>query len=199
MNDFYVSKYKKPSATATIIPYCKEMVVLIKRSEKAETYPSELAFPGGFLDVGIETIEECAVRELMEETGIAVSPESLKLLTISSHPSTDPRDHVVNVVYMVKIDQDDCINATAGDDASEIVLKKVDEMFDLNMAFNHNNLFTEFYEKMKTHREFVWNMTNLESFLISINSQNPPRYFFSSEMIDLVKNSILNLRKFIGG
>lgn len=54
--------------------------------------PLGYAFPGGMVDVG-ETIEETAVREVKEETGI--DAEVIGLLNITSDPKYDPRWHVV--------------------------------------------------------------------------------------------------------
>jgi len=54
--------------------------------------PLGYAFPGGMVDLG-ETIEETAVREIKEETGI--DAEVLGLLNVTSHPEHDPRWHVV--------------------------------------------------------------------------------------------------------
>jgi 8-oxo-dGTP diphosphatase len=63
-------------------------LLIIKRKYPPHGY----AFPGGMMDLG-ETIEETAVREIKEETGI--DAEALGLLNVTSHPEHDPRWHVV--------------------------------------------------------------------------------------------------------
>lgn len=44
-------------------------VVLTRRSKKLRFHQGEVSFPGGRCDVG-ETVEECALREALEETGL---------------------------------------------------------------------------------------------------------------------------------
>lgn len=66
--------------------------------------PHGHAFPGGMMDLG-ETIEETAIREIKEETGI--DAEVLGLLNVTSDPEYDPRWHVVvpHVVMRAKSEQ----------------------------------------------------------------------------------------------
>jgi 8-oxo-dGTP diphosphatase len=68
-------------------------IVLVERRHP----PLGWALPGGFVDVG-ETVENAAVREAAEETGLAVTLEAL--LGVYSDPSRDPRGHTVSVVFV---------------------------------------------------------------------------------------------------
>ncbi len=68
-------------------------VVLIRRAHP----PPGWALPGGFVEVG-ERLEEAAVREVREETGLEVSLRAL--LGCYSDPARDPRGHTVSVVYV---------------------------------------------------------------------------------------------------
>ncbi|MGB5589669.1 MAG: NUDIX hydrolase [Gammaproteobacteria bacterium] len=83
-------------------------VVLVKRANP----PLGWALPGGFVDVG-ETVESAARREVLEETGLAVS--GLNLLGVYSDPARDPRGHTASIVFIA---QSDGI-PLAGDDAAE--------------------------------------------------------------------------------
>ncbi|HNT35681.1 MAG TPA: NUDIX domain-containing protein [bacterium] len=70
----------------------KENAVLMIRHQKAEkTY---WLLPGGGLEFG-ETITGCAVRELMEETGLCVRPGNLLFVCESLPP--DGHRHVLNL------------------------------------------------------------------------------------------------------
>jgi 8-oxo-dGTP diphosphatase len=64
-----MKKYGGKTSTA-IIPYPQGKILLIKR----DTVPFKgyWALPGGRLDPG-ETIEQCCIREVKEETGLDVS------------------------------------------------------------------------------------------------------------------------------
>lgn len=65
-----------------------------------------------------ESIERCAVRELMEETGLAVDEKRLRLIGVYSAPGRDPRGRTVTAAYCIDVEDDP--QATAGDDAAEV-------------------------------------------------------------------------------
>ena len=68
----YTYKYPRPAVTADCIVITTEAeakVLLIQRGD--EPYKGCWAFPGGFMNMD-ETTEECAIRELEEETDLKV-------------------------------------------------------------------------------------------------------------------------------
>ena len=68
----YTYKYPRPAVTADCIVMTNEevpLVLLIERGD--EPFKGHWAFPGGFLNMD-ETTEQCAIRELEEETGLRV-------------------------------------------------------------------------------------------------------------------------------
>jgi mutator protein MutT len=50
--------------------------ILTRRASKLRDHPGQWAFPGGRVDAG-ETIERAAMRELREEVGLELAPESI--------------------------------------------------------------------------------------------------------------------------
>ena len=69
----YTYKYPRPAVTADCIVITREAepkVLLIQRGD--EPFKGAWAFPGGFMDMD-ETTEQCAIRELEEETGLRIS------------------------------------------------------------------------------------------------------------------------------
>jgi 8-oxo-dGTP diphosphatase len=68
-------------------------IVLIERKNP----PPGWAIPGGFVDVG-EAVEDAAIREAAEETGLEVWLKDM--LGVYSDPGRDPRGHTVSVVYV---------------------------------------------------------------------------------------------------
>jgi ADP-ribose pyrophosphatase YjhB (NUDIX family) len=74
----------------------KGKILLIKRGN--EPFKDMWALPGGRLENN-ETTEECAIREMKEETGLQV--KIIKLIGVYSDPKRDPRG-IVSVAYLVK-------------------------------------------------------------------------------------------------
>lgn len=138
----YTYQYPRPSVTVDIIVICKfedkMKILLIQRGN--EPFKNKWAFPGGFIEMD-ETLEESAVRELHEETGLrGVKLEQFKTY---GDPGRDPRGRTVSVVYYGFTDIKNSIVAGA-DDAKNAGWFSPDEIPD--MAFDHNNILTELLE-----------------------------------------------------
>ena len=73
---FEKSNSKKTSATAWVILYTKDKVILGKRAPSVNN-PNQWNFFGGHVDEG-ESIIAAAIRELEEETGYKINKSSLK-------------------------------------------------------------------------------------------------------------------------
>lgn len=86
-------------------------IVLIQRKNP----PLGWALPGGFVDYG-ETVEAAAVREMAEETGLAV--ELAGVLGVYSDPARDPRQHNLSVVFVGRAPG----QPVAGDDAAGLTI-----------------------------------------------------------------------------
>ena len=69
-NGMYSYRYPRPAVTADTLVFSadRKEILLIRR--KNDPYKGCWAFPGGFLNMD-ETLEQCARRELMEETTVA--------------------------------------------------------------------------------------------------------------------------------
>lgn len=92
-------------------PEPKLKVLLIKRGE--HPYKHCWALPGGFLRKN-ETVEECALREISEETNVA--PKALLPIGVFSEPDRDIRTRVVSNAFVSVVDADE-YNTFGGDDA----------------------------------------------------------------------------------
>ncbi len=101
-------------------------IVLIERKNP----PYGWAIPGGFVDRGVETIERAAVREALEETGLAVRLKAL--LGIYSNPSRDDRLHSASAIYGAEAQG----IPEARDDALTVRVVDVESIPD-SLAFDH--------------------------------------------------------------
>ena len=89
--------YRNPLPTVDIIIEVKSGIVLIERKNP----PHGWAIPGGFVDYG-ESVEACAVREALEETGLNIRLKDL--LYVYSRPERDPRHHTLTTVFIATAD-----------------------------------------------------------------------------------------------
>ena len=118
-----------PKLTVDVVIPSERGVVLIRRG--SDPSEGEWALPGGFVEVG-ETVEEAAVREVAEETGLAV--ELARLVGVYSDPERDPRGHNVSVAFLARVLSGELAAAT---DAAEV---SVLDPGSVDLAFDHRRI-----------------------------------------------------------
>ncbi len=94
------------------------------------------ALPGGFCDYG-ESLEEAAVREAKEETGLDV--ELVEQFYTYSDPHRDPRHHSVTTVFIARSTG----QPRAGDDAGEVRVFGALNMPEI-LAFDHKRILDDY-------------------------------------------------------
>lgn len=88
--------------TADCVVISKEdtpQVLLIQRG--FEPFKGCWAIPGGFMNMD-ETTEQCAIRELEEETGLKIS--DVRQIGAFSKVDRDPRGRTITVAYLTIVD-----------------------------------------------------------------------------------------------
>jgi 8-oxo-dGTP diphosphatase len=146
----YTYKYPRPAVTADCIVITKEpdpKVLLIERGD--EPFKGCWAFPGGFMNMD-ETTEQCAIRELEEETGLRVS--DVHQIGAYSKVNRDPRGRTITVAYLAIIDES--VAVTGQDDAAKA------EWFSLaalpQLAFDHADIMLD---AIKLYNQLMETMT----------------------------------------
>jgi ADP-ribose pyrophosphatase YjhB (NUDIX family) len=110
-------------------------VVLIERKNT----PNGWALPGGFVDVG-ETVEEAALREAKEETGLDV--ELVRQFHVYSDPKRDPRGHTASVVWVAHARG----KPRAGSDAGNVGLYHQMNLPE-TISFDHRQILTDYFQE----------------------------------------------------
>lgn len=130
----YEYEYPRPALTADVVLFSDDMkeVLLIQRSN--EPYRGCWAFPGGFLEMD-ETLEQCARRELREETGIEIG--TLHEIGTFSTVNRDPRGRVITAAYCATVGKD-TVKPMANDDAANAKWFSVENPPEL--AFDHEEI-----------------------------------------------------------
>ena len=127
------TEHTNPYPTVDIIIETDVGIVLIKRKNP----PYGWALPGGFVDYG-ESLEEAAIREAKEETGLDI--ELIRQFHTYSEPDRDPRFHTITTVYIAKAKG----RPQAGDDAKEVGVFTRDNLPD-EIAFDHRRILDDYF------------------------------------------------------
>ena len=139
----YTYDYPRPAVTADSVVFCNGSdglsVLLIERAN--DPFKGCWAFPGGFMDME-ENAENCAKRELKEETGMEV--RSLEYLGTFSEVNRDPRGRTITIAYYAVVEKSDVIGA---DDASQARWFPIDSIPPL--AFDHDKILRMALEEIK--------------------------------------------------
>ncbi|MBQ3080747.1 MAG: NUDIX domain-containing protein [Clostridia bacterium] len=124
-------------------------LLLIRRGE--HPFMNRWALPGGFVRAN-ETIEQCAHREVTEETG--VSPYFMLPVGIFSTPGRDPRGRIISYAYASVLSEEN-VRPLGGDDAIDAKWFEVDfqteESGNIRLTLtNENILLTALLSKKRT-------------------------------------------------
>lgn len=128
------------------VPKKQLQVMLIKRAYYPEK--GKWALPGGFVTIG-ETAYEAAKRELEEETG--VSGIYLKHLGVYDSYGRDPRGNkwVISNAHYAIVNSKYLLNRKAGTDASDVKLFNIEDVKNMDLAFDHKKIIMDAFELVK--------------------------------------------------
>ena len=143
----YCYKYPHPALTADccVFSFLNNELSLLLVRRGIEPFKGQWAVPGGFMRMN-ETAEQCAKRELSEETGFVV--DKLRQVGAFSEVDRDPRERVVTVAFYALVKPG---AVRGGDDADEARWFPVTDLPPL--AFDHDNIV---HEALMTMRRDIY-------------------------------------------
>ncbi len=137
VEETFTYKYPRPAVTADCIVITKEQehrVLLIERGN--DPFRGCWAFPGGFMNMD-ETTEQCAIRELEEETGLVV--KDIHQIGTYSEVDRDPRGRTITVAYLALVDAP--CEVKGQDDAAKAQWFPLDAL--PSLAFDHAEIMKD--------------------------------------------------------
>ncbi|MDR0517180.1 MAG: bifunctional nicotinamide-nucleotide adenylyltransferase/Nudix hydroxylase [Fibromonadaceae bacterium] len=156
-----VEEYKKEWSSTPYPPIfvagdalviCKEHILLIKRG----AFPGKglFAMAGGFLDHS-EPVRHCAIRELIEETGIELSykelDKSIKDYQVFDDPNREPRGRMLSHTFFFDLQNQELPKLRAADDASEAMWFPIKDLEKIRSQFagDHYKIIKKMYLEYK--------------------------------------------------
>lgn len=185
----YTYEYPHPSVTADCVIFGFDgvgiKVLLIERG--LEPFKGKWALPGGFMMID-ETAEDCAKRELEEETGL--KNISVEQFYTFSDVNRDPRDRVITVAHYALVKLAD---VKGGDDAASAHWFSMNEI--PSLAFDHDRILRMAINRLKERICFepigfellptVFTMTELQNLYEAILEVKFDRRNFYNKMLKL--------------
>lgn len=151
----FITAYRKSWETAPFPPVfvttdCVVVqsghVLLVKRGQN----PGKglYALPGGFIDQ-TESLEDCAIRELIEETQIKLQPEVLrrcikavKVFDRAGGVSMEDRGRIITHAHVIQLDDSKPLpKVVGGDDAEDAVWMPIGEINSRMWFSDHGHIF----------------------------------------------------------
>lgn len=133
----YIYDWPRPMVTVDAAVFAlfgkKAKLLLINRGN--EPFKGKWALPGGFIDID-EELEDAAVRELKEETGLSNVP--LEQMHTFGKVGRDPRGRQITIVFMGVLNGRPP-RIKGGDDAAKAKWFDIEKL-PKNMAFDHDEV-----------------------------------------------------------
>jgi len=133
----YIYDWPRPMVTvdAAVFAFFGKKVKLLLINRGNEPFKGQWALPGGFIEIN-EELEDAAVRELQEETGLSNVP--LEQMHTFGNVGRDPRGRQITIVFMGVLEKRPP-KIKGGDDAAKARWFDIEKL-PKNMAFDHSEV-----------------------------------------------------------
>jgi len=146
------TRYERPSVTVDVVIFTlieRELHVLLVR-RKRWPFEGRWAIPGGFVQMD-ESLEEAALRELEEETG--VRDIYLEQLYTFGDPKRDPRTRVISVAYIALV-RADKQTLRVSEESSDVRWFPV-RVLPGPLAFDHDTILATALDRLRSKLEYT--------------------------------------------
>jgi 8-oxo-dGTP diphosphatase len=196
LKKYDASQFERPSVTVDIVFFSiidgELRTLLIKRGQPP--YSGYWALPGGFVKMD-ETLEEAAMRELEEETGINSRDVYLEQLYTFGEPKRDPRTRVITVAYFALVDSSKIRPFVTGkEEIKEINWSSVHKP-PSNLAFDHRKILDYALKRLKYKLEYsavglellpdAFTLTDLQSLYETILNEKLDKRNFRKKILSI--------------
>ncbi|HNS04228.1 MAG TPA: NUDIX domain-containing protein [Anaerolineae bacterium] len=144
--------FDRPSVTVDVVLFAfrdQQLQVLLVR-RRNWPYQGYWAIPGGFIQMD-ESLEQSALRELQEETG--VEDVYLEQLYTFGEAERDPRTRVISIAYFALVGADQALQVRGGDDAAEARWWSMASLPPL--AFDHDRILRYAHQRLRWKLEYT--------------------------------------------
>ena len=143
----YIYDWPRPmvSVDAAVFGFFPDKTKLLLIERGNEPFKGKWALPGGFVGMD-EELEQAAVRELAEETGLAEVP--LEQMRTFGDVGRDPRGRQITIVFM-GVAKKGLDKIRAGDDAAKVRWFDIEKL-PKDLAFDHREVIELAIKKLKT-------------------------------------------------
>ena len=159
---YWISRSCVGSAIVVVKEDQEYSILISKRGKGADGAVGLWNLPGGYLDYG-ETLEECCSREVEEETGYKVYPNSFKLFKINSYPNCFYKNNIeglctnmtepVSCFYVAMLDKKPTYlgpdhKKGEKDEVESSMFVSLHNLTIYDFAFNHFNVLMEYFRSI---------------------------------------------------
>ncbi len=135
------------TADAVVFAFFENKAKLLLITRGKEPFKGKWALPGGFVGID-EELEDAAVRELAEETGLVNVP--LEQMYTFGRCGRDPRGRQITIAFM-GIATEGVDKIKAGDDAAKAQWFDIEKLPE-DMAFDHRQVAEFAIKKLKQEK-----------------------------------------------
>ena len=148
--EYWISR----SIAVVVAVFTKKSVLVVQRGTGTPDpeFVGKYCMPCGYLDFD-ETCAQAAQRELMEETGLNFPLSDFKLININDNPESDKRQNITfRYVVRTQLTEKELelmltTKNSEKDEVSSIRFINISDIDMYELAFNHNNLIKELWQK----------------------------------------------------